>query len=351
MGADTIVMTSQSEKQGLKGLLAGVLALLGLGIVAAGAWFVLGPGAGTGPEEADAASTHQSTKATPAHAIEAALGAARSYQASEEFAKAEAVLRAAVEEHVDDQALRLAYAEVLLNLERAADAYEQYEAALAIGPQDAAIEFQAGTLASSIGKPERALEHFSMARAAEPGSAEIALYLGVTQHRLGLVDEAKVSLLAAVKLDDEEPVAPAVLAQIALDENEPDLALRYIRRSREIDPTQLAHRILEARILRRLNKPEEALTLMLALPKEQLHEPVVLEICSGCMGLLGRPADAAALYEEALAAQPTNADLAFQAAQWHERAGDTEAALAKAKMAQMLGHELAGKMAERLSGG
>ncbi len=344
-------MTSQNENRGSKGLVAGLLVVVALGIVAAGAWFVLGPGAGSGPGVPDAAQQGGSTKATPAHAIEAALSAARSYQGSEEFAKAEAVLRAAVGEHVDDQALRLAYAEVLLSLRRPEEAYEQYEAALAIGPQEAAIEFQAGTLASSIGKNDRALEHFSMARAAEPRSAEIALYLGVTQFRLGMIEEAKVSLLSAVKLDENEPVAPAMLAQIALDENQPELALGYIRRSREIDPQQLAHRILEARILRRLNKPEEALTLMLALPEDQLYQTAVLDICSGCMGLLGRPADAAALYEEALAANPTNAELAFQAAQWHERAGQNEAAMAKAKMAQMLGHELAGKMAERLAGG
>lgn len=348
MGADTIVMTSQSEKQGSKGLLVGVLALMGLAIVAAGAWFVLGLGSEAGPKQADAAD---STKASPAHAIEAALGAARSYRGSEEFAKAEAILRAAVSEHVDDQALRLAYAEVLLDLKRVPEAYEQYEAALAIGPQEPEIEFLAGTLASSIGRDDRALEHFSMARAAEPGSADIAVYLGVTQHRLGQVGEAKASLLAAVKLDETNAVAPAVLAQIALDENQNELALRYIRRSREIDPEQLAHRILEARILRRMNKPEEALTLMLALPKDQLYQPAVLEVCAGCMGLLQRPADAAALYEEALAANPTDAELAFQAAQWLERAGDAEAALAKAKMAQMLGHELAAKMVERLAGG
>lgn len=190
-----------------------------------------------------------------------------------------------------------------------------------------------------------------MARAAEPGSAEIAVYLGITQLRLGQVGEAKASLLAAVKLDETNSVAPAVLAQIALDENQNELALRYIRRSREIDPEQLAHRILEARILRRLNKPEEALTLMLALPKDQLYQPAVLELCAGCMGLLQRPADAAALYEEALTANPTDAELAFQAAQWHERAGEPEAALAKAKQAKMLGHELASKMVERLAGG
>lgn len=341
-------MTSANEKRGSKGLLAGVLAVFALGIVAAGAWFVVGPGAGGVPQQAGAVSPE---KATPAHAIEAALGAARSYRGSEEFAKAEAVLRAAVGEHVEDQALRLAYAEVLLDLKRPAEAYEQYEAALAIGPQEPEIEFLAGTLASSIGKDDRALEHFSMARAAEPGSAQIALYLGVTQHRLGMVEEAKASLLAAIKLDEQNAEAPAVLAQIALNENQTELALRYVRRAREIDPEQLVHRILEARILRRQNKPEEALTLMLALPKEQLYEPAVLEICSGCMGLLSRPGDAAALYDEALVVKPGDAELAFQAAQWHERAGGADLALQRAKQAQMLGHALAGAMVERLSGG
>lgn len=341
-------MTGWSNKQGSRGLLAGVLALVGLAIVSAGAWFVLGPGAGGAPEQAAATSPD---KATPAHAIESALSAARSYRGSEEFAKAEAVLRAAVEEHIEDQALRLAYAEVLLDLKRPIEAYEQYEAALAIGPRTPEVEFLAGTLASAIGRDDRALEHFSMARAAKPGSAEVALYLGVTQHRAGLIEDAKVSLLAAIKLDESNAVAPAVLAQIALDENQTELALRYIRRSRELDPEQLAHRILEARILRRQNKPEEALTLMLALPKEQLHEPAVLELCAGCMGLLSRPGEAAALYDEALKVRPTDAELAFQAAQWHERAGDAVLALERAKTAQMLGHELAGKMAQRLSGG
>jgi len=341
-------MTSTGDKPGYRGLLAAVLALLGLGIVGGGAWFVLGPGSGGVPEQAQATGPD---KASPAHAIQSALAAAQNYRGSEEFAKAEAVLRAAASEHVEDQALRLAYAEVLLDLKRVPEAYEQYEAALAIGPRTPEIEFLAGTLASSIGRDDRALEHFSMARTAEPGSAEIALYLGVTQHRLGQVAEAKTSLLAALKLDEQNPVAPAVLAQIALDENQSELALRYIRRSRDVDPGQLAHRILEARILRRLNKPEEALTLMMALPKDQLHQPAVLELCAGCLGLLSRPAEAAALYDEARVTSPTDAELAFQSAIWHERAGDMAAALERAKTAQMLGHELAGSLVQRLGGG
>lgn len=341
-------MTETDNKGGSKALIAGLLVVVALAIVGAGAWFVLGPGAGSGDEEAQA-SQNPANEATPAHAIEAALGAARSYRASEEFAKAEAVLRAAVEEHVDDQALRLAYAEVLMDLQKTGLAYEQYEAALAIGPRDPLIEFSAGTLAMSAGRPDRALEHYSMARTAEPGNAEIALFLGAVQHQLGMIPEAKASLLSSLTLDDSRAEAAAMLAQISLDENDAEIALSYVRRAREAEPEQIAHRILEARILRRLNKPEEALTLLMALPEEQLFQPMVLELCGASMGLLNQRDEAAKLYERAMEHNPSEPEFVFQAALWHERAGNTERAIELAKRASMMGHELASKMAERLS--
>ena len=108
------------KKDRSRALAAGVLSAVGLLIVGAGAWLVLGFGAGTdaGSETGAGSSDARSTQVAPATAIEAALAAARSYRGSEEFAKAEAVLRAAVDEHVEDQALRLAYAEVLLDLQK-----------------------------------------------------------------------------------------------------------------------------------------------------------------------------------------------------------------------------------------
>lgn len=343
-------MTDSNNKAGSKALAAGVLVVVALAIVGAGVWFVLGPGSGSGAEEAQA-SQNPANEATPAHAIEAALGAAASYRSSEEFAKAEAVLRAAVEEHVEDQGLRLAYAEVLMDLQKTEQAYEQYEAALAIGPRDPQIEFNAGTLAMAVGNRERALEHYSMARTAEPGNAQIALYLGAVQHQLGMQSEAKASLLAAIQLDESSAEASSMLAQIYLDENDGEVALSFIRKARQAEPAQVAHRILEARILRRLNKPDEALTLLMALPEGDLYQPMVLELCSASMGLLNQRAEAAGLYERAMELNPGEPEYAFQAAQWHERAGNTERAAELARRASMMGHEQAKKMADRLAEG
>ena len=190
-----------------------------------------------------------------------------------------------------------------------------------------------------------------MARAADPGNAETALFLGAVQQQLGMTAEAKASLLSSYKLDESRSEAAAMLAQISLDENDASLALRYIRRARVAEPEQVAHRVLEARILRRMNKPEEALTLLMALPPQQLYQPVVLEVCSACMGLLGKQAEAIGLYEQAIEHDPTQPEYAFQAAQWHERAGNTNEALAQAKRAAMLGHAQARNMAARLEGG
>ena len=343
------MMSSATDNRGGAGraVLVGVLVVIGLGIVASGAWFVLGSGAG--PDEASASDAKPAESS--ASAIEAALAAARTYSSNKEFGKASAILRAAVEEHADDQALRLAYAETLLAQQETAKAYEQYEAALAIGPQDASIELAAGTLATQIGKDDRALEHFSMARAADPGSAEIALYLGVTQQRLGQTGDAKANLLAALELDDTSAVAPAALAQIALDENQLSLAGRYIARARQADPEQLAYRILEARILNRRGKPKQAVTLLKALPEEQFYQPMVLDLMAASYGLLRQPESAAAMYVAASEREPAVAEFPFQAALWFERSGDLESAARFAKQAAMLGHAQGRALVDRLSGG
>ena len=156
-----------------------------------------------------------------------------------------------------------------------------------------------------------------------------------------MTNEAKATLLASMQLDESRAEAAAVMAQISLDGNDTSLALRYVRRARVAEPTQIAHRILEARILRRMNKPEEALTLLMALPPEQLYQPMVLDICGACMGLLGKAEDAAKLYEDAMNHDTSEPEYAYQAALWNERVGNMDKALELAKRASMLGHEQA----------
>ena len=62
------------------------------------------------------------------------------------------------------------------------------------------------------------------------------------------------------------------------------------------------------------------------------------------MGLLNQRAEAAGLYERAMELNPGEPEYAFQAAQWHERAGNTERAAELARRASMMGHEQAKKV-------
>ncbi len=323
----------------LVAVVVGVLALVGALV-----WAV-----GSAPADAGAEGS-VAVGASGAASIEAALEASGVYLERGEFGKAEAVLTSAVGQFAEDVPLRLSLAEVLLRGERMEEAYGQYEAALAIEPNDASVQFQAGTIAAMLDRPERAAEHYSMARSMDPTVAQYPLYLAAVQQELGRIGDAKENFLYALHLDGSDATAAAALAQIALDENDRELALSYARTAREIDPGQWAYVVLEARALRRMGRAEEAIGLLLALPDEALYQVGVLTLASECLGLLRRPGDAAGLWADAADANRGDSERAFQAALWFERAGQAERAAAYAKRAAMLGHEQAGAVMERLEG-
>jgi tetratricopeptide (TPR) repeat protein len=321
-----------------------VLLLLIAGLV----WALAGPAATTA---SPAGGGGTGGAAARAESIDAVLEAARLYVTDNQPAKAEAVLASAIGQYADDVSLRLAMSEVMLLLGRGEEAYAQFEAALALDPNQPEVHFSAGTLASTIGRGDRAVEHYSMARTADPNQARYALYLAAAQLQAGDADEAKVNFLHALHLDAQSATAAAALAQIAMQENERELALSYARRAREIEPGELAYTVLEARALRRLGRVEEALGMILALEPPDLHLPAVLELAGECLGLLRRPGEAADLYQAAAEATPTDAEVAFQAALWNERAERADAARRLALRAQMLGHPQAQAMVERLDRG
>jgi Flp pilus assembly protein TadD len=64
--------------------------------------------------------------------------------------------------------------------------------------------------------------------------------------------------------------------------------------------------------------------------------------------LLGRPADAAALYAQSAEQTPGDAELAYQAALWSQRAGRHDEARGFAQRAADLGNEQARSMLARM---
>ncbi len=286
-----------------------------------------------------------------ARTVEGVLRAAADYVQAGERAKAEAVLSAAVREHPANPDLRLAFGEVLVALGRPGAAYREYEAALASGADGAAVHFAAGTVASMAGLPDRAVEHFSAAQAADPTKADYPLYLAQVQLRQGDVQRAKVNLLLTARLDEGRAVVWGTLAEIALRENKPDLALQHVVRAREIEPRVTAWRVVEARALNRLGEPERALLTLRGVEGADVRSLPVLRLMGECYGLLGRPGDAAREFAQASDATPGDAELAFEAATWLERAEEMDGALRFARRAAELGHAGAKEMTARLGGG
>ncbi len=283
--------------------------------------------------------------------LEEAMASARSYLNKGEAAKAEAIARALVERDAEDQDSRVMLAECLLALDRGADALEQYERAISIGPDGAELRFAAGTVASQIGKPERAVEHYRAARAMDPSNPKHPLYLAQVERALGRVEAAKESLVRAAALDPDQPIAWAALADMALQEGNLPMARQHIVRARALEPTNARWRVIEARVHRRENRPEEAVRLLLALGDAALaDDAAATQELALCYGLLGRPGDAAAAFMRMSARRTEDAGAALGAAEWLVHAGRPDEALVFARAAAGLGSAEGKALAERLSG-
>lgn len=281
--------------------------------------------------------------------IKALLDSADTLVRQNEPDRAEAVLRAAVGEHPEDQELRLALAGACILQQSPAEAYEQYEAALAIGPRTAEIEFHAGTLAFGLNRLDRAEEHFSAAQATDTSDPRFPLYLAQVQIGTGQVDQARKNLLLATRLDENLAVAWGSLAELSLRASEPNVALQLIDRARQLEPTVTAWRTIEARAKNRVGKPGEALVALGGVADAERRQLPILRLIGECYGLLGKPAEAMREFETAAEHDPQNGDLLFETAVWCERAGEPARALAYARRAGEAGVEAGAKMAERLA--
>ncbi|RMD63098.1 MAG: tetratricopeptide repeat protein [Planctomycetota bacterium] len=283
-------------------------------------------------------------------AVDKALQAARTWLDHGQPDKAERILRATLEQAPSDPQVQALLAETLLAQGKMRDAKVAYEAAIASSSEpDAKLHFAAGLVASELGELEEAANHFRAAQSLDPADPQAPVYLAAVERSLGNLEAAKAALLRAVKLAPDEAQPWGQLAEIALQENKLSLALQHIRKARALQPEAVVWRLIEARILRRDNRPEEAVRLLLALGREEiLRNPAVLEELGRCYGLLKRPGEAAQLYADAAERKPDDAQLLLETARWWKRAGVADAARVYASRAAALGSEQARRFLESL---
>jgi tetratricopeptide (TPR) repeat protein len=199
-----------------------------------------------------------------------------------------------------------------------------------------------------VGEYDRAVEHLSMAQAADPHSADYAIHLGQAQLQLGHMLEAKASLLRAAQLDPDRSNTWGMLAEIAMRENAAELALQHIEKARRLAPSVTAWRVIEARARKRLNDPSGALGVLFEVSDAERRDPAIIKLMSECHGMLREPEKALRLYAAAIVRSPEDANLLFDGALWAERAGEIDQAIDWAQRAAAGGHPAASNVAARL---
>ncbi len=278
-----------------------------------------------------------------------ALDAARKNLLTGQASAANALLVKLVERYPNDHEAHSLFAESLLELGEPGAALIQYERAIEIGPDFAALRFAAGSAANMAGDPVTAEIHFHQAQSMDNASSQYPLYLGTVQRNLGKNVEAQASLIRAVKIDPDLANAWGQLADMALEENKLSLASQHIAKARTLQPGNVNWRLIEARILRRQNKPENAARLLMAVESsERLTNPMILREIGLCFGMLSRPDDAAELFAQAVEIRPDDPELLYEAALWHERSERQDRAIGYASHAAELGSVKASALLDRL---
>lgn len=365
---------SDPQRRGLLaivGLLVALLVVGGVFVVKA----LVAP-----PSNADASTKAAAANRDNAKAIEAGLEAAASYQRERKYTEAAAILEKLSEQSPTDRAVRVAYAQSLIGLEKHALAYKQYEAAIALGdsgdavasgdsqqnklehrantmkrlagrrdPTLAALHFEAGTCANEAGITDRAEEHYWMAQVLDSGEARYPLYLAMIHIRKGDDEAAMAALVRAVNLNPDLAEAWGTMAEIELKKNQTSLAAQHIETARKLQPDVTRWMLVQARAFNRQGDADKAAAMLETVSATQ-RDKAMLTTLAQSYGMLQQPRKAAEMYEAAVKNAPTDAELIRETAQWWHRAGDAVKALSFAKTAAMLGDDDAKSLVQTLTG-
>jgi tetratricopeptide (TPR) repeat protein len=283
--------------------------------------------------------TASQSSTAPLQTIEQVLESVQVYVSSEDYPPAIAILKGAIARYPLDVDLRFALGDLYMMTKDYPLAYEQYVAS--IEHSDGAVpqaQFTAGTLANMIDQPELALVHYQTALDADPNNADYAIYLANIQFKLNKLDEAKASLAIAARLAPDRAIIFGTWAQITLRQNKLTIASQQIDKARKLEPTLPAWVILDAKIQKRLGEPERSIELLTSLPEAALDDPEAMKLLAESYGMIGRSDEAASRMVDYATAHNDDAQAAFDAAIWLQRAKLMKEAEQWGRRARDLGH-------------
>lgn len=250
-------------------------------------------------------------------------------------------VRAFVERYPKFAPARTLWAQTLMVSGDASAAFDEFERSLELDPGQPQVHDLAAALAEKLGRLDRAAWHYSQAIALDAQRVDYRLKLANVYLRQHNSDQALKLILQALRMDSDQHLAYAMLADLYASEGKLDLALDQIQKAIEHTPIaqrpkQITYLRTRAAYLRRANRPQESLQVLSSLSPQERLEPGVLADLALCWSMLGQPQKAALEYEAAFEAQPTRALWAIEAARWQLKAGNPAAAAAHLATARAL---------------
>jgi len=239
-------------------------------------------------------------------------------------------VRRVVQRYPKYAACRTLLAQVLIYDGQSDAAYQQLVLSLELDGQQPDVHLLAGTLAFQLEQIDQATGHYLAAVGIDPSTPRYRLHLAqayISNHK---DHEARQVLLEALRMDSSLHAAYASLADLYARQNQLALALTQIQKA--IDHTDASQRGKQvfyyrqkSRLLRRDNRPADALLTLkrLKMPEVDLG---LIEDMAICWSMLGKPDQAAMLFEDAMVTNPTHAALVAGAVRWRIKAGDKETA-------------------------
>ncbi len=242
-----------------------------------------------------------------------------------------AAVQRIVERYPKYAAARTLLAQVWLYQSDFDKAYEQFKLSLELDPRQAEVHLLAGSVAIALDRIDRATHHYTMAVGLDQSSVRARLHLAQAYLRQRQDDKARRLLIEALTLDPSSHAAYALFADLYTRQNKLQVAIGQLIKAVSHTPetersTVVAYTRRLAKLLRRDNQPQEALIRLRTLTPAERTDPDVLEDMALCWSMLGDPAAAAALFEQALAAYPAVWQYAARAAHWRIKAGDLDTA-------------------------
>lgn len=142
-------------------------------------------------------------------------------------------------------------------------------------------------------------------QAANPDEAATALgYKAEAQRMLGRLDEAAVTLRAALRLAPQNPWYWVELGHVRFDDGDPAGAVAHYSAAVELDPQDLYARLNRAEGWWRLNAPDRCLSDSGRAVEASPDDPWANLVQGRCLTGLGRAEEALAHLDRALAADP-----------------------------------------------